>query len=125
MSLGVNRTLILLDGHRTPASAVTGDVDINTIPQQLVQRVDVVTGGASADYGSDAVGGVVNFILDKEYTGFKASADYGETDAGLQPSYKIDATYGGDFDGGNLHVLLSGEYGRHERRQSTFMGGLE
>jgi iron complex outermembrane receptor protein len=109
-ALGVNRTLILLDGHRTPASAVTGDVDINTIPQQLVQRVDVVTGGASADYGSDAVGGVVNFILDKEYTGFKASADYGETDAGLQPSYKIDATYGGDFDGGNLHVLLSGEY---------------
>jgi iron complex outermembrane receptor protein len=109
-SLGVNRTLILLDGHRTPASAVTGDVDINTIPQQLVKRVDVVTGGASADYGSDAVGGVVNFILDKEYTGFKASTDYGETDAGLQPSYKIDATYGGDFDGGNLHVLLSGEY---------------
>jgi iron complex outermembrane receptor protein len=109
-SLGVNRTLILLDGHRTPASAVTGDVDINTIPQQLVQRVDVVTGGASADYGSDAVGGVVNFILDKEYTGFKASADYGETDQGFQPSYKIDATYGGDYLGGNLHVLLSGEY---------------
>jgi iron complex outermembrane recepter protein len=109
-SLGVNRTLILLDGHRTPASAVTGDVDINTIPQQLVQRVDVVTGGASADYGSDAVGGVVNFILDKEYTGFKASADYGETDAGLQPSYRADATYGGDFLGGNLHILLSGEY---------------
>ena len=109
-ALGVNRTLILLDGHRTPASAVTGDVDINTIPQQLVQRVDVVTGGASADYGSDAVGGVVNFILDKNYTGFKASADYGETDAGLQPSYKVDATYGGDFLGGNLHVLLSGEY---------------
>ena len=108
--LGVNRTLILLDGHRTPASAVTGDTDINTIPQQLVKRVDVVTGGASADYGSDAVGGVVNFILDKEYSGFKASADYGETDAGLQPSYKVDATYGGDFLGGNLHVLLSGEY---------------
>jgi iron complex outermembrane receptor protein len=109
-SLGVNRTLILLDGHRTPASAVTGDVDINTIPQQLVQRVDVVTGGASADYGSDAVGGVVNFVLDKDYTGFKASADYGETDAGLQPSYKVDATYGGEFLGGKLHVLLSGEY---------------
>src|ERR1700742_563118 len=108
--LGVNRTLILLDGHRTPASAVTGDTDINTIPQQLVKRVDVVTGGASADYGSDAVGGVVNFILDKEYTGFKASADYGETDAGLQPSYKIDATYGGDYLGGTLHVLLSGKY---------------
>ncbi len=75
--LGANRTLVLLDGHRTPASAATGEVDINTIPQQLVKRVDVVTGGASADYGSDAVGGVVNFILDKDFTGIKGSAQYG------------------------------------------------
>jgi outer membrane receptor protein involved in Fe transport len=109
-SLGVNRTLILLDGHRTPASAATGDTDINTIPQQLVKRVDVVTGGASADYGSDAVGGVVNFILDKEFTGFKAGAEYGETDAGLQPGYKLNATYGMDFDGGKGHALISGEW---------------
>jgi outer membrane receptor protein involved in Fe transport len=109
-SLGVNRTLILLDGKRTPASAATGDVDINTIPQQLVKRVDVVTGGASADYGSDAVGGVVNFILDKEFTGFKGSVEYGETDTGLQPSYKASATYGAEFDGGRAHFLLSGEY---------------
>ncbi|HMH65520.1 MAG TPA: TonB-dependent receptor plug domain-containing protein, partial [Rhizomicrobium sp.] len=109
-SLGVNRTLILLDGHRTPASAATGDTDINTIPQQLVKRVDVVTGGASADYGSDAVGGVVNFILDKEFTGFKAGAEYGETDAGLQPSYKVNGTYGMDFDGGKGHALISGEW---------------
>jgi outer membrane receptor protein involved in Fe transport len=109
-SLGVNRTLILLDGHRTPASAATGDTDINTIPQQLVKRVDVVTGGASADYGSDAVGGVVNFILDKEFTGFKANVEYGETDAGLQPSYKVNGTYGMDFDGGKGHALISGEW---------------
>src|ERR1700744_1929166 len=109
-SLGVNRTLILLDGHRTPASAATGDVDINTIPQQLVKRVDVVTGGASADYGSDAVGGVVNFILDKDYTGIKGNLEYGETDAGLQPSYKANATYGTEFDGGKGHFLISGEF---------------
>ena len=109
-SLGVNRTLILLDGHRTPASAATGDTDINTIPQQLVKRVDVVTGGASADYGSDAVGGVVNFILDKEFTGFKTDMEYGETDAGLQPSYKVNGTYGMDFDGGKGHALISGEW---------------
>jgi iron complex outermembrane recepter protein len=109
-SLGVNRTLILLDGHRTPASAATGDTDINTIPQQLVKRVDVVTGGASADYGSDAVGGVVNFILDKEFTGFKSDIEYGETDAGLQPSYKVNGTYGMDFDGGKGHALISGEW---------------
>lgn len=109
-SLGVNRTLILLDGHRTPASAATGDTDINTIPQQLVKRVDVVTGGASADYGSDAVGGVVNFILDKEFTGVKADVEYGETDAGLMPSYKVNGTGGMEFDGGKGHILLSGEF---------------
>jgi outer membrane receptor protein involved in Fe transport len=109
-SLGVNRTLILLDGHRTPASAATGDTDINTIPQQLVKRVDVVTGGASADYGSDAVGGVVNFILDKEFSGFKSSFEYGETDAGLQPSYKVNGTYGMEFGGGRGHALISGEW---------------
>jgi len=109
-SLGINRTLILLDGHRTPASAATGDVDISTLPQQLVKRVDVVTGGASADYGSDAVGGVVNFILDKEFTGFKADAEYGETDAGLTPSYKVNGTYGMEFDGGKGHALVSAEW---------------
>ena len=109
-SLGINRTLILLNGHRTPASAVTGDTDINTIPQQLVKRVDVVTGGASADYGSDAVGGVVNFILDKEYTGFKSDIEYGETDAGLQPAYKVAGTYGTDFDSGKGHFIVSGEW---------------
>ena len=108
--LGANRTLVLLDGHRTPASAATGEVDINTIPQQLVKRVDVVTGGASADYGSDAVGGVVNFILDKDFTGIKGSAQYGETGAGLAPSYKVNATYGGEFLGGKAHVLVSGEF---------------
>jgi outer membrane receptor protein involved in Fe transport len=109
-SLGVNRTLILLNGHRTPASAVTGDTDINTIPQQLVKRVDVVTGGASADYGSDAVGGVVNFILDTQYTGLKGGVEYGETDAGLQPAYKVSGTYGTDFDGGRGHFIVSGDW---------------
>lgn len=109
-SLGVNRTLILLNGHRTPASAVTGDTDINTIPQQLVKRVDVVTGGASADYGSDAVGGVVNFILDTQYTGFKSDVEYGETDAGLQPAYKVAGTWGTEFDGDKGHFILSSEW---------------
>jgi iron complex outermembrane receptor protein len=107
--LGVQRTLILIDGHRSPASLTTGEVDINTIPQQLVQRVDVVTGGASADYGSDAVAGVVNFILDTKYTGFKTDLEYGETTYGDQPNYKGDVTWGTDFDGGRGHFLVSGE----------------
>lgn len=72
--LGAQRTLILLDGRRLPATNSGGSVDINIIPQGLVSRVDVVTGGASAAYGSDAVAGVVNFVLDTKLKGFKANA---------------------------------------------------
>lgn len=108
-NLGTSRTLVLLDGHRSAASLATGEVDINTIPQQLVKRIDIVTGGASADYGSDAVGGVVNFVLDNDYTGFKTDLEYGETTYGDQPNYKADLTYGTAFDGGRGHLILSGE----------------
>ncbi|HVV27525.1 MAG TPA: TonB-dependent receptor [Rhizomicrobium sp.] len=108
-SLGTSRTLVLLNGHRVAASDATSDVDINTFPQELVKRVDVVTGGASADYGSDAVGGVVNFVLDTQYTGFKTSFEYGETTYGENPNYKGSATWGTDFGGGRGHFLLSGE----------------
>ena len=77
--LGTGRTLVLFDGQRSVVSASTGQVDSNTFPQSLVSRVEIVTGGASAAYGSDAIGGVVNFILDREYTGFKTEVQYGET----------------------------------------------
>src|SRR5579862_4689267 len=68
-SIGTNRTLVLQDGRRLPASNNTGTVDTGMVPDALLQRVDIVTGGASAIYGSDAVSGVVNFILDKNFTG--------------------------------------------------------
>src|SRR5690606_35978924 len=69
-SLGSTRTLVLLDGRRSVGSMSNGTVDINTFPQALIKNVEIVTGGASSAYGSDAVSGVLNFILDKEYTGF-------------------------------------------------------
>ncbi len=81
-SLGLNRTLVLLDGRRSVGSTSDNIVDINLFPQNLISRVDVVTGGASAAYGSDAVAGVVNFILDKQFTGFKADASGGITEYG-------------------------------------------
>src|SRR5690606_27324077 len=81
-NLGTNRTLVLIDGQRSVGSTVTGLVDVNGIPQQLIERVEVVTGGASAAYGSDAVSGVVNFILDKKFTGFKSEASGGMTTYG-------------------------------------------
>lgn len=108
--LGANRTLILIDGQRTVASDPTGLVDVNTIPQNLVQRVEVVTGGASAQYGSDAVGGVMNFILNKNFKGVKLDASTGFTTYADDPFYKLDATAGKTFLNGKLHVLLDGQY---------------
>src|SRR5690606_29338935 len=71
-NFGSNRVLVLLDGRRHVPSTRDGVVDVDLIPQALVSRVDIVTGGASAAYGSDAVSGVVNFILNKEFDGFQA-----------------------------------------------------
>jgi iron complex outermembrane recepter protein len=106
-NLGANRTLVLIDGMRSVPSSVTGIIDIDTIPQELVSRVDVVTGGASAVYGSDALAGVVNFVLDKDYTGLKGELSGGITTYGDDPSYRASVTAGRAFDGGRLHVLLN------------------
>ncbi|MFT4046930.1 MAG: TonB-dependent receptor [Solimonas sp.] len=107
-ALGAGRTLVLFDGQRSVVSSATGKVDTNTFPQELVKRVEVVTGGASSQYGSDAVGGVVNFILDKEYTGVKGSVEYGETDTYGGPNRKLTLTAGTPFADGKGHALFSG-----------------
>lgn len=109
-NLGAARTLVLFDGQRSVASATTGVVDINTFPQALIERVEVVTGGASSAYGSDAVSGVVNFILDKDFTGFKMDYDFGVTTYGDGQNHKVSATGGQSFADGRGHILLSGEY---------------
>lgn len=108
-ALGANRTLVLLDGHRVAASTLGGLVDINTIPQALVKRVDVVTGGASADWGSDAVAGVVNFVLDKDFTGLKGQVQGGVTTYGDDGNVDASLTTGVGFAQGRGHFLLSGE----------------
>ncbi len=107
--LGTGRTLVLLDGQRSVGAFLTGAVDINSFPQQLVQRVEVVTGGASAVYGSDAVGGVANFILDKEYTGVKGEISGGVTSYWDDKQWKVSLAAGFPFANGRGHVLLSGE----------------
>lgn len=108
-NLGDVRTLVLVDGRRSVPSAITGQVDVNTIPQLLVERVEVVTGGASAAYGSDAVAGVVNFVLDKDYEGLKVTADGGITTYGDGANYSIGIAGGLSFADGRGHVLVSGE----------------
>lgn len=107
-NLGAVRTLILLNGRRSVASTSDSVVDVNTIPQILVERVEIVTGGASATYGSDAVAGVVNFILDTDYEGFRIQGDSGITSRGDGFNYSFDAAAGLSFANGRGHVLASG-----------------
>ena len=109
-ALGSGRTLVLLDGRRTPPSTFGNLVDINTIPQDLVKRVDIVTGGASAQYGSDAVGGVVNFILDDSFRGFKLGADTSITTYGDGLNYRFTGTAGLSFLDDRIHILANAEY---------------
>jgi iron complex outermembrane receptor protein len=108
-SVGSERTLVLFDGQRSVPSTVTGLVDVNNFPQALIQRVDVVTGGASAAYGSDAVAGVVNFILDREFTGLKGEASGGLTTYGDNANWKVSLTGGAPFADGRGHILVSSE----------------
>jgi outer membrane receptor protein involved in Fe transport len=104
------RTLTLLDGQRVVGANVTGVPDISMFPQLLVKRVDVVTGGASASYGSDAVGGVVNFITDTRFEGFKGNILGSITKYGDDETALVQAAWGKSFLDDRLHVVLSGEY---------------
>jgi outer membrane receptor protein involved in Fe transport len=107
-NLGTNRTLVLINGQRSVPSTITGLVDVNTIPQQLIERVDVVTGGASAAYGSDAVAGVVNFVLDTKFTGVKGEVSGGVTTYGDDRQWKVSLTAGTPFANDRGHFIISG-----------------
>ncbi len=103
-NFGQQRTLVLLDGMRLQPSNQAGSVDVSTLPQMLMSRVDVVTGGGSAVYGSDAITGVVNFILDKHFTGVKYEANAGISGYGDGARYKLNLAAGTDLFGGRGHI---------------------
>jgi outer membrane receptor protein involved in Fe transport len=107
--LGINRTLTLLDGRRVTPSSRLGATDISLIPQALIKRVEVVTGGASAVYGSDAVAGVANFLLDTDFTGLDVRALGGLTSRGDNSTFGGSATFGTNL-GERLHVIGSAEF---------------
>ncbi|ATQ43361.1 TonB-dependent receptor plug domain-containing protein [Caulobacter mirabilis] len=109
-NLGAQRTLVLVDGRRAAPSARDGSVDINALPSQLVKRVDVVTGGASAAYGSDAVAGVVNFVLDTRFTGLKAEIQGGVSSENDAESIKFSLTGGQSFADGRGRFVASGQF---------------
>ncbi len=109
-NLGPQRVLTLFDGMRLVPEANTGLVDASLIPQMLVQRVDVVTGGASAAYGSDAVSGVVNFVLDKKFTGVSYLAQAGISQRADDGNERLGLAAGQSFLNGHLHLEGSAEY---------------
>jgi len=119
--LGANRTLVLVNGERVPASSTTGVVDLNTIPASLIDRVEVVTGGASAVYGSDAISGVVNFILKDDYEGAEITATYGSSFEGKAPEVEVNALVGGNFANGRGNATAyAAYYNREKVLQSEF-----
>lgn len=108
--LGTARTLVLLDGRRVVAASSAGSVDVNLLPEALIRQVEVVTGGASAAYGSDAVAGVVNFILDTRFNGVKGSVQGGISDKGDGENFKIQLAGGTSLFDDRLHVVASMEH---------------
>jgi iron complex outermembrane receptor protein len=113
-NLGTIRTLTLLDGQRVTPANVTGVADVSQFPQLLMKRVDVVTGGASASYGSDAIGGVVNFVTDKKFEGLKTNLEVGQTTYHDDRNITAQAAWGNGFLNDKLHVELSGEYSKED-----------
>jgi len=120
-NFGPSRTLVLLDGHRLAPSNQDGSVNIDVLPQMLVKNVDIVTGGASAIYGSDAVAGVVNYVLDKEFTGLTLKADYGMSKYSDGDQYQLGAAWGTSLfsDRGHFEVAARARHQdlipQHER----------
>ena len=109
-SLGPSRNLVLIDGRRHVPTTPEGTMDLNLIPASLVTRTEVVTGGASASWGSDAVAGVINLLLNTDLEGLQASAQYGEAEYGDAETDLFSLAGGMSFAGGSGHVVMGVEY---------------
>lgn len=122
-NLGVDRTLVLVDGRRhvssLPGSAA---VDIDTIPLVLIDRIDVLTGGASAIYGADGVSGVVNFIMKRNYEGLDASAQYGLSERGDSATRLLNVVNGYNFNEGRGNFSFAAEYSSEDRLRGIDRG---
>ena len=108
--LGVQRNLVLLDGERLVPARGDGATDLNVIPISLLQRVDLLTGGASTTYGADAVSGVVNFITRRDFTGIDINAGYKIPQRGQGRSYRADLTLGANFADDRGNAVLNMGY---------------
>jgi iron complex outermembrane recepter protein len=123
--LGRGRTLVLVNGRRWINSISDGGVDLSTIPPELVERVDIVTGGASATYGSDAVAGVVNIILKESFDGLQFNTQSGVTDGGETTNTRIALTAGQEFADGRGSAYFHASYDRTEEIGAKGRGYLD
>ncbi|NVJ99845.1 MAG: TonB-dependent receptor plug domain-containing protein, partial [Alphaproteobacteria bacterium] len=117
--IGSNRNVVLLDGKRLSPSELQGRTDLNNIPLAIVERVDVLTGGASTTYGADAVGGVTNFVTKKNFTGLEANVAFGTTEKGDGDTQRYEVTLGADLDDGRGNAILSVGY---QKAEPVFQG---
>ena len=109
---------MLVNGRRhVPADILNNAVsaDINTIPNDLIERVDIVTGGNSAIYGSDAIAGVVNFVLRRDFDGIQVRGQAGIAEEGFGGNQYVSAMYGTNFADGRGNITVHGEYARQDR----------
>ena len=116
--LGTVRTLVLVNGRRHVGADILNNAvspDINTIPNDLIDRVDIVTGGNSAVYGSDAIAGVVNFVLKQDYNGLQLRAQGGDDSANFGANYYFSALAGKNFAGGRGNISIDAEYAHQDR----------
>ncbi len=112
--LGPNRALVLMDGRRLMSSNPNGSVDLNTIPMSMIENVEVITGGASATYGSDAIAGVLNFKLRQNFSGAEVSVTHGATTHGDGATEHVSALLGGNFAEGRGNSVLALEYSERD-----------
>ena len=117
--LGSQRTLVMLNGRRMAASGIGSAVDINNLPQVLIDRVEIITGGATTVYGSDAVSGVVNFITRRDFDGFGLDAGVYMTEQGDANTYDLNLTYGHNFANGRGNITVFGAYLDREELRSS------
>ena len=111
---GPNRNLVLMDGHRAVPTNALMVVDINSVPSSMIKRVEIISGGASATYGADAIGGVSNFILRKDFQGMEVDGQYGTTAAGDGQEIRASAIVGTKIGDNRGNIVVASEYYRRD-----------
>ena len=132
--LGTNRNLVLLDGKRLPVSDISGNVDVNILPDAIIEGVDAITGGASAVYGSDAMSGVVNFRTVRSLDGVRADVMYGLSEQGDAKRMNASLAFGTNYADSRGHLIAAFSYAKqdplngstrdffHDKTPSSFIG---